>query len=83
MGNLDATVAREAGSRFETMVEESFVVLLPNRDAFDRTRDWLSRFETSLRAGTPCIACLFQPSMVRKKEFPTISMRGPQCRWSP
>ncbi len=32
------------------MVEESFVVLLPNRDDFDRARDWLSRFETSLRA---------------------------------
>ena len=51
MGNLDTAAAHEAGSRFETMVEESFVVLLPNRDDFDRTRDWLSRFETGLRAG--------------------------------
>ena len=51
MGNLDAAAAHEAGSRFETMVEESFVVLLPSRDDFDRARDWLGRFETSLRAG--------------------------------
>ena len=50
MGNLDAAAALGAGSRFETMVEESFVVLLPNRDDFDRARDWLSRFETGLRA---------------------------------
>ena len=51
MGNLDASAAREAGSRFETMVKESFVILLPNRDDFDRARDWLSHFETGLRAG--------------------------------
>ena len=51
MGHLDATAAREAGARFEAMVEESFVVLLPNRDDFDRAREWLNRFETGLRAG--------------------------------
>ena len=51
MGNLDASAAREAGPRFETMVKESFVILLPNRDDFDRARDWLSHFETGLRAG--------------------------------
>ena len=51
MGNLDASAAREAGSRFETMVKESFVMLLPDRDDFDRARDWLSQFETGLRAG--------------------------------
>ena len=51
MGNLDAAAAHEAGSRFETMVEESFVVLLPDRDDFDRARDWLDHFETGLRAG--------------------------------
>ena len=51
MGSLDAAAAHEAGSRFETMIEESVVVLLPSRDDFDRARDWLSRFETSLRAG--------------------------------
>ena len=51
MGNLDAAAAREAGAKFESIVEESFVALLPNRDDFDRAREWLSRFETGLRAG--------------------------------
>ncbi len=51
MGGLDAGAAREAGSRFEAMIDESFVVLLPNRDDFDRARDWLGHFETGLRAG--------------------------------
>ena len=35
MGHLDAAAAREAGARFDAMVEESFVVLQPNRDDFD------------------------------------------------
>ena len=51
MGGLDAGTAREAGSRFEEMINESFVVLLPTRDDFDRARDWLGHFETGLRAG--------------------------------
>lgn len=50
MGGLDPLAAREAGSRFERMVGESFVVLLPNPEDFDRARAWLSRFETGLRA---------------------------------
>ena len=54
MGHLDATAAREAGARFEAMVEESFVVWLPNRDDFDRAREWLNRFETGPRAGDAC-----------------------------
>ena len=51
MGALDAGTAREAGSQFERMIGESFVVLLPNRDDFDRAREWLGNFETGLRAG--------------------------------
>ena len=51
MGGLDASTAREASSRFEAMIDESFVVLLPNRDDFDRAREWLGHFETGLRAG--------------------------------
>lgn len=51
MGSLDARAAREAGSRFEAMIDDSFVVLLPNRDDFDRAREWLGHFETGLRAG--------------------------------
>lgn len=51
MGGLDASAAREASSRFEAMIGDSFVVLLPNRDDFDRARDWLAHYETGLRAG--------------------------------
>ena len=51
MGKLDAAAARKAGSRFEAMIEESFVILLPSRDDFDRAREWLTHFETGLRAG--------------------------------
>lgn len=51
MGGLDATAALEAGSRFEAMVGDSFNVLLPNRDDFDRAKDYLAHFETGLRAG--------------------------------
>ena len=51
IGGLDPLAARKAGSRFETMVGESLVVLLPNPEDFDRARDWLSRFDTGLRAG--------------------------------
>ena len=49
MGGLDAA-AREAASRFETLVADSFVILLPNRDDFDLARDWLGRYDTGLRA---------------------------------
>ena len=51
MGGLDAGTAREAGARFEEMIHESFVVLLPNLDDFDRAKEWLGHFETGLRAG--------------------------------
>ena len=51
MGELDPAAAHEAGSRFESMIEESFVVLMPDRNDFDRARDWVNRFETGLRAG--------------------------------
>ena len=50
-GRLDAAAARGAGVRFETMVEESFTVLSPNRGDFDQAREWLGYFETGLRAG--------------------------------
>lgn len=51
MGNPDAAPARKADLRFETMLKESFAVLLPSRDDFDQAKDWLGRFETSPRAG--------------------------------
>ncbi len=51
MGSLETAAARRVGLRFETIIEESFVVLLPNHNDFDRAREWLGRFETGLRAG--------------------------------
>ena len=51
MGGLDVVAAREANARFKTMVGDSFIVVLPNRDDFDRARDWLGAFQTGLRAG--------------------------------
>ncbi|MDE0241830.1 MAG: type II toxin-antitoxin system VapC family toxin, partial [bacterium] len=49
MGNPDVTAARKAGARIETMVEESCVALLANRDESDRATQWLGCFETGLR----------------------------------
>ena len=51
MGGLSAEASREADARFETMVEESFAVLLPNGEDFDLAKEYLGRFETRLRAG--------------------------------
>ena len=51
MGGLSADAAREADARFETMVEESFAVLLPNGEDFYLAKEYLGRFETRLRAG--------------------------------
>ncbi|MDE0629181.1 MAG: type II toxin-antitoxin system VapC family toxin [Bryobacterales bacterium] len=50
MGGLDAAAARKAILRFEMMVEDSFVVLLPDLDDFDRARGWLGHFDSGLRA---------------------------------
>lgn len=51
MGGLDTAAARQASSRFESMLGESFVILLPNRDDFNIAKDWLGHFETGLRSG--------------------------------
>ena len=51
MGGLSADAAREADARFETVVEESFAVLLPNGEDFCLAKEYLGRFETRLRAG--------------------------------
>ena len=50
MGGLDPGAAREAGWRFEAMIRESFIVLLPNSSDFDRALECLAHFETGLRA---------------------------------
>jgi len=51
MGGLDAVAARRADTRFETMLDESFSVLLPSADDFGLAKRYLGRFETGLRAG--------------------------------
>lgn len=51
MGGLSGEAAREADARLETMVDESFAVLLPNGDDYNLAKVYLSRFETRLRAG--------------------------------
>lgn len=51
MGGLDGAAAREADTQFETVVTESFVVLLPNADDFNLAKTYLGNYETGLRAG--------------------------------
>ena len=51
MGGLSAEAAREADARFESTVEESFAVWLPNGDDFDLAKEYLGNHETGLRAG--------------------------------
>jgi predicted nucleic acid-binding protein len=51
MGGLDVEAALRADTRFETMVDDSFTVLLPNADDFGLAKVYLRQFETGLRAG--------------------------------
>ncbi|MGD9538235.1 MAG: type II toxin-antitoxin system VapC family toxin [Alphaproteobacteria bacterium] len=51
IGGLDARAAREADARFEEMVAEAFVALLPNADDFSLAKAYLGHHETGLRAG--------------------------------
>lgn len=50
VGGLQADAAQSAIAQFESLIQTSFEVLLPNRDDFDRARHWLSLFSTSLKA---------------------------------
>lgn len=50
MGGMGGAAA-EADVQFETMMNESFVVWLPNADDFDLAKDFLGRHNTGLRAG--------------------------------
>ena len=51
MGGLDSQAAGEADAQFETIVTESFVILLPNADDFDLAKEYLGNHETALGAG--------------------------------
>ncbi len=51
MRALAADAALAVDAEFETMVQESFVVLLPTIEDFDLARLFLQRYNTGLRAG--------------------------------
>jgi len=51
MGGLDGHAAVQAGARFESMLNVSFFVILPNSDDYSLTRQYLGKFDTGLRAG--------------------------------
>jgi uncharacterized protein len=51
MGGLDVRAAAQADARFEAMIDESFAILLPKAEDFALAKQFLSRFETGLRAG--------------------------------
>lgn len=50
-GDLTGEAAKRANAEFEAIVEESFVVLLPEATDFDLAKDYLSHHRTGLRAG--------------------------------
>ncbi len=51
MGGLDAKSARAADAQFETILTESFLVLLPTAADFDLAKKYLADPKTGLRAG--------------------------------
>jgi predicted nucleic acid-binding protein len=51
MGGLTSAAAQRANAEFEAVVEESFVVLLPEAGDFDLAMKYLSHHQTGLRAG--------------------------------
>jgi len=51
IGGLDAQAAERADARFETLIDASFVVILPNADDFGLAKQYLGKFQTGLRAG--------------------------------
>ncbi len=51
MGGLAPQAASRADARFDSMVSDSFTVLLPNAEDFGMEKQYLGQFETGLRAG--------------------------------
>jgi len=51
MNILDIETAHKANVKFDIMIGTYFTVLSPNRDDFDRAREYINYFETRLRAG--------------------------------
>jgi predicted nucleic acid-binding protein len=51
MKALDAQAAVRAENRFQALLDEGFVVVLPNADDFNLAKRYLGFFETGLRGG--------------------------------
>lgn len=51
MGGMDGRAAAEADVQFGIMMNESFVIWLPNADDFDLAKDFLGHRNSGLRAG--------------------------------
>lgn len=51
MGGLAPQAAVQADAQFEGVVDESFIVLLPNADDFSLAKQFLGHHEIGLRAG--------------------------------
>ena len=51
MGGLKSQTAEEADAQFETIVKESFAVVLPNAGDFELAKKYLGTYEAGLRAG--------------------------------
>jgi predicted nucleic acid-binding protein len=51
MGGIDREMALEVDARFESIVQQSFAVLLPTVEDFDLSKEYLRRYETKLRIG--------------------------------
>ena len=51
MNILDEKAAKIANFKFESLIDSSFAILLPNRYDFNRAREYIEYFETGLRPG--------------------------------
>ncbi len=51
MGGMDARAADSAATLFDSIIAESFTVLLSGPEAFDLARRYITRYESGLRAG--------------------------------
>jgi uncharacterized protein len=51
MGVLDPRAALEADAQFDTMVNGSFMLLVPRTDDYELARRYLQEYRTGLRAG--------------------------------
>lgn len=51
MDRLAAEAAVEADARFEGLLQQSFLILLPNADDFTLAKEFLGNYKSGLRAG--------------------------------